>query len=93
LLQVLPDVLSEGTHMLIPLVERPIIFDVRTRPRAIKSTTGTRGEEARARRRCRASRRCAASPRRPLSFSLFLSFSFFFSCAQTCKWWTLACAC
>ena len=41
---VLPEVLSEGTHILIPLVERPIVFDVRTRPRAIKSTTGTRGE-------------------------------------------------
>jgi regulator of protease activity HflC (stomatin/prohibitin superfamily) len=35
---------SEGTHLLLPFVEWPIIMDVRTRPRAIKSTTGTRGE-------------------------------------------------
>ena len=35
-------VLSEGTHVAIPWFEWPIIFDVRTRPRAIKSTTGTR---------------------------------------------------
>jgi prohibitin 2 len=35
-------VLSEGTHVAIPWLEWPIIFDVRTRPRAIKSTTGTR---------------------------------------------------
>jgi prohibitin 2 len=33
---------SEGTHVLVPWVEWPIIFDVRTRPRAIKSQTGTR---------------------------------------------------
>ena len=38
----LPDVISEGTHVLLPLIERPIVFDVRTRPRAIKSQTGTR---------------------------------------------------
>ena len=37
-----PFVLSEGTHVAIPWFEWPIIFDVRTRPRAIKSTTGTR---------------------------------------------------
>ena len=33
---------SEGTHLAMPWFEWPIIFDVRTRPRAIKSTTGTR---------------------------------------------------
>lgn len=32
----------EGTHLCIPLLEWPVIFDVRTRPRAIKSQTGTR---------------------------------------------------
>jgi prohibitin 2 len=37
-----PDVISEGTHFVIPWFEWPIIFDVRTRPRAIKSQTGTR---------------------------------------------------
>ena len=35
-------VYSEGTHVAMPWFEWPIIFDVRTRPRAIKSTTGTR---------------------------------------------------
>lgn len=35
-------VYAEGTHMVIPYFEWPIIFDVRTRPRAIKSQTGTR---------------------------------------------------
>lgn len=40
---VLPDAVSEGTHFLVPWLEWPIVFDVRTRPRAIKSTTGTRG--------------------------------------------------
>ena len=37
-------VFSEGTHLLIPWFEWPIIMDVRTRPRAMKSVTGTRGE-------------------------------------------------
>lgn len=35
-------VYSEGTHVAIPYLEWPIIFDVRTRPRALKTTTGTR---------------------------------------------------
>ena len=35
-------ILSEGTHVAIPWFEWPVIFDIRTRPRAIKSTTGTR---------------------------------------------------
>lgn len=40
---VLPGAINEGTHICIPWLERPIVFDVRTKPRAIKSTTGTRG--------------------------------------------------
>ena len=36
------DIYSEGTHLVIPYFEWPIVFDVRTRPRAIKSQTGTR---------------------------------------------------
>lgn len=36
------DVISEGTHLVIPWFEWPIIMDIRTRPRAIKSQTGTR---------------------------------------------------
>ncbi len=37
-----PDVSGEGTHFLIPVVQRPIIFDVRTKPREIPSVTGTK---------------------------------------------------
>jgi prohibitin 1 len=36
------DVRSEGTHFLIPVVQRPIIIDVRTKPREIPSVTGTK---------------------------------------------------
>lgn len=32
---------GEGMHLRIPWVQRPVIFDVRTRPRAINSVTGT----------------------------------------------------
>ena len=35
-------VYGEGTHIVLPWFEWPIIFDIRTRPRAIKSQTGTR---------------------------------------------------
>lgn len=35
-------VYGEGTHVVLPWLEWPIIFDIRTRPRAIKSQTGTR---------------------------------------------------
>jgi len=37
-----PDVSGEGTHFLIPVVQRPIVFDVRTKPREIPSVTGTK---------------------------------------------------
>jgi len=33
---------GEGTHLLVPLLQYPIIFDVRTRPRTISSATGTK---------------------------------------------------
>ena len=33
---------EEGTHLMVPWVERPIIFDTRTRPRTIVSLTGSR---------------------------------------------------
>ena len=39
---VLKDVVGEGTHFLIPFVQRPIIIDVRTKPREIPSVTGTK---------------------------------------------------
>ncbi|CCF73247.1 Prohibitin-2 [Babesia microti strain RI] len=36
------NVYGEGTHFIIPWFERPIIYDVRTRPRTIMSLTGSR---------------------------------------------------
>ena len=36
---VLPDVKGEGTHFRIPIVQRPIIMDVRTRPRNVHAST------------------------------------------------------
>lgn len=33
---------EEGTHFMIPWFERPIIFDIRTRPRVLVSLTGSR---------------------------------------------------
>ncbi|KAJ2725252.1 Prohibitin-1, subunit of the prohibitin complex (Phb1p-Phb2p) [Coemansia sp. Benny D115] len=35
-------VIGEGTHFLIPGLQRAIIFDVRTRPRMISTTTGSK---------------------------------------------------
>lgn len=35
-------VYPEGTHLLIPFFERPIIYDVRARPHLVESTSGSR---------------------------------------------------
>ena len=40
---VIPDVSGEGTHFLIPWVQKPIIFDVRSRPRNVAVITGSKG--------------------------------------------------
>lgn len=37
-----PDVVAEGTHFLIPWLQRAIIYDVRTKPRNISTTTGSK---------------------------------------------------
>lgn len=39
---VLPDTINEGTHFLIPWLQKAILFDVRTRPRSIPTTTGSK---------------------------------------------------
>lgn len=39
---VLPLTKDEGTHFLMPWLQKAIIFDVRTRPRSISSVTGTK---------------------------------------------------
>lgn len=36
-------VVSEGTHFYVPWVQRPIIFDVRSRPRNVPVITGSKG--------------------------------------------------
>ncbi|KAK0425288.1 hypothetical protein QR680_009125 [Steinernema hermaphroditum] len=37
-----PDVAGEGTHFIIPGIQRPIIFDIRSTPRAITTVTGSK---------------------------------------------------
>jgi len=39
-----PDVVGEGTHFIIPWVQRPIIFDIRSRPRNVPVVTGSKGK-------------------------------------------------
>lgn len=36
------DVVNEGTHFLIPWLQKAIIYDVRTKPRNISTTTGSK---------------------------------------------------
>ena len=40
---VLPTVSGEGTHFLVPWVQRPIIFDIRSKPRNVPVVTGSKG--------------------------------------------------
>jgi prohibitin 1 len=40
---VLPDIVGEGTHFVIPWLQKPIIFDVRTRAKVIVTETGSKG--------------------------------------------------
>lgn len=35
-------VYPEGTHVMIPWFERPVIYDVRARPHLVESTSGSR---------------------------------------------------
>ncbi|MBE3044183.1 hypothetical protein IMZ48_16745 [Candidatus Bathyarchaeota archaeon] len=35
-------VISEGTHFLVPWMQRSVLFDVRTKPRNIATTTGSK---------------------------------------------------
>ena len=37
-------IIGEGTHFLIPWVQKPIIFDIRTRPRNVPTITGSKGK-------------------------------------------------
>lgn len=36
------DVINEGTHFLVPWLQKAIVFDVRTKPRNISTTTGSK---------------------------------------------------
>ena len=40
---VLPKVSGEGTHFLVPWVQRPIIFSIRSKPRRVPVVTGSKG--------------------------------------------------
>ncbi|KAM9908729.1 hypothetical protein OXX79_000199, partial [Metschnikowia pulcherrima] len=35
-------VIGEGTHFVIPWLQKPIIYDVRTKPKTIATTTGSK---------------------------------------------------
>lgn len=37
------EVVGEGTHFLIPWVQKPIVFDCRSRPRNVPVITGSKG--------------------------------------------------
>eukprot|EP00978_Attheya_sp_CCMP212_P026704 scaffold88351_cov39-Attheya_sp.AAC.2 len=39
---ILPGVIHEGTHFKIPVIQKPVIMDVRTKARVIPSVTGTK---------------------------------------------------
>lgn len=39
---VLPTVTSEGTHFVVPIIQTPTIYDVRTRAKSLTSVTGTK---------------------------------------------------
>jgi prohibitin 1 len=36
------NVVNEGTHFLVPWLQRAILYDVRTKPRSISTTTGSK---------------------------------------------------
>lgn len=36
---------NEGTHLLVPWFMKPIIYDVRAKPRSIQSMTGSKGKQ------------------------------------------------
>ena len=38
------EVVGEGTHFYVPWVQRPIIYDIRSRPRNVPVITGSKGE-------------------------------------------------
>ena len=38
-------VVGEGTHFIIPWVQKPIIYDVRSRPRNVPVVTGSKGAD------------------------------------------------
>ncbi|RRT63444.1 hypothetical protein B296_00023134 [Ensete ventricosum] len=39
---VLPETVGEGTHFLVPWLQKPFIFDIRTRPHTFASNSGTK---------------------------------------------------
>lgn len=40
---VLPKVVGEGTHMLVPILQKPVIFETRMQAHEVSSHTGSRG--------------------------------------------------
>ncbi len=50
-----PTVYGEGTHFRIPILQRPILMDVRTRPKQVNTQTGTKDLQVRGTRTCSSS--------------------------------------
>ena len=42
---VMKDVIGEGTHFLVPWLQKAIIYDTRVKPRNISTTTGSKGTQ------------------------------------------------
>jgi prohibitin 1 len=38
------EVVGEGTHFFVPWVQKPIIYDIRSRPRNVPVITGSKGK-------------------------------------------------
>eukprot|EP00967_Tisochrysis_lutea_P157688 scaffold320608_cov30-Tisochrysis_lutea.AAC.1 len=55
---------NEGTHIVIPWFQRPILYDVRAKPRMIQSLTGSKGAAHTQSQRCLLS---SSSTSRPLA--------------------------
>merc|ERR1711997_1352663 len=39
---VLPNISGEGTHFMVPVIQKPIIFDIRARPKNVPTITGSK---------------------------------------------------
>lgn len=76
-------VVDEGTHFRVPWFDRPIVYDVRTRPHTIKSLTGSKGA-------CQAP---VPAPSYPSPHPHPSPPRVWCPRHQTCRWWRSRCVC